>query len=165
MMTRKSTMKAMADMSFFSKFSLWKQKTSQKRPYLAKISFFFKNMLSLLDLSYSVSTLTITYYVIRMGWFFSVLPVSVDDSGTDSLVICSSVVCRGSSCTGWRCSGLKFSWLWSFLTRQGKFFRLLFVCNYFCRGKKSYASTFEFKRISFRFLVMTNYNLLTCENC
>ena len=77
------------------------------------------------------------YYIIRMGWFFSVLPVLVDDSGADSFVICSSVVCRGSSCTGWRCSGLKFSWLWSFLTRQGKLFRLLFVCNYCCRGKKN----------------------------
>ena len=72
-----------------------------------------------------------------MGWFFSVLPVSVDDSGADSFVICSSVVCRGSSCAGWRCSGLKFFWLWSFLTMQGKLFRLHFVCNNCCR-RKSY---------------------------
>ena len=111
---------------------------------------FSKNMLSLLYLSYSVSTLTITYYVIRMGWFFSVLPVSVDDSGADSFVICSSVVCRGSSCAGWRCSGLKFFWLWSFLTMQGKLFRLHFVCNNCCR-RKSYMQVHFYPKAFFSF--------------
>ena len=106
------------------------------------------------------------YYVIRMGWFFSVLPVSVDDSGADSLVICSSVVCRGSSCTGWRCSGLKFSWLWSFLTRQGKLFRLLFVCNYCCRRKNHmqvhfYSKVFLF--ISLKWLIAI-YELVKIAN-
>ena len=108
----------------------------KKKPYRFeyKKKFFSKNMLSLLYLILFCIYFN-NYYVIRMGWFFSVLPVSVDDSGADSFVICSSVVCRGSSCTGWRCSGLKFSWLWSFLTRQGKLFRLLLFCNYCCRRK------------------------------
>ena len=115
-------------------------------------------------ISYFVSTLTVTYYVIRMGWFFSVLPVSVDDSGADSFVICSSVVCRGSSCAGWRCSGLKFSWLWSFLTMQGKLFRLHFVCNNCCRRKTYMQVCFYSKVFFFHFLLMIYCNLLTCEN-